>query len=186
MTWYDRFTDPWYVLPLSVLVGAVLALSLAMALHPENDIRAQLTEMFEPTPTPEPTVEPTPEPGALIRDARRRLDILSIKVALEEYYRDHEAFPYTTPGVQTLCVYEDADAGCKLRPYLDPLPVDVLGDPLNNGYWYESDGMTYMLYASMETKEGVDESSCPDPRPEALAKVKVLMCVPGGPPGPQE
>lgn len=184
MTWRERLSDPWYVLPISVLAGAVLALSLAIALEPDDNLSAQLAAAFEPTTEPTVTPTPTPDPGALIRDERRRLDLFAVKLALEAYYRDHGAFPYSTPGVQTLCVYEDADAGCKLRPYLDPIPVDVLGDPLNNGYWYESDGLTYTLYAAMETNVGIDESSCPSPRPERLQKAFALLCIPGGPPGP--
>jgi hypothetical protein len=184
MTWRERLSDPWYVLPISVLAGAVLALSLAIALEPDDNLPAQLAAAFEPTAEPTVTPTPTPDPGALIRDERRRLDLFAVKLALEAYYRDHGAFPYSSPGVQTLCVYEDADAGCKLRPYLDPIPVDVLGDPVNNGYWYESDGLTYTLYAAMETNVGIDESSCPSPRPERLAKAFALLCIPGGPPGP--
>lgn len=48
MTWRDRLTDPWYILPIAVLAGAVLALSLAIVLEPDEDF---MPEPDAPTPT---------------------------------------------------------------------------------------------------------------------------------------
>jgi hypothetical protein len=180
MSWRTRLSDPWYVLPISVLAGAVLALSLAIALEPDNDLEPNLATAVA-TATPH---DPTPDAATALRETRRRIDLLEVKAALDAYHEDHGAYPFTTPGIQPLCVDEEMDAGCLLRPYLDPLPVDPLGAPAVNGYWYESDGESHVLYARMETSEGIDPSTCPSPLAPRFADAVAMLCIPGGAPSP--
>lgn len=49
-------------------------------------------------------------------DARRKGDIAKIKIAVEEYEKDHDCYPL--PG-QVVC-----DPGTGLRPYMDKIPCD--------------------------------------------------------------
>src|SRR5581483_6022865 len=41
-----------------------------------------------------------------------------------------------------------------------PLPQDPLGDPISNGYWYQSDGQSAKVYASLE-EDIAAEQPCP-------------------------
>lgn len=56
-------------------------------------------------------------------DAHRRADLNKIKIALENYYSDHECYPQFTvaPGTQTPTYTCGADI---LKPYLDAMPCD--------------------------------------------------------------
>src|SRR3990170_6469076 len=49
-------------------------------------------------------------------DARRKGDIARIKVAVEEYEKDHDCYPLPQLVV--------CDPGTGLRPYLDSIPCD--------------------------------------------------------------
>jgi hypothetical protein len=110
-----------------------------------------------PTPLPRPTiaggVAGTPEE----RDAQRRADLLVIFDALLQLRAREGSFPSTNNNIQSLCVYRDIDAGCSLIEVLnaDP-PGDPLGEPGRNGYWYQSDGASAKVYASLEGE--IDDS----------------------------
>ncbi len=106
-----------------------------------------------PGPPPTPPPSPTPEPGAADRDARRAEDLELIARALSEFHRSHGAYPDTGDSIQTLCVYEDLDAGCALKEYLDPLPAGPLKDSARDGYWYQSDGKSYVVFAVLESRD---------------------------------
>ena len=60
--------------------------------------------------------------------------------------------------------------------------MDPRGNLAVNGYWYQSDGLSFTLYMSMESGEGVDDSSCPSPHPKELEHVVHLYCASFGPP----
>ena len=132
-----------------------------------------------PTATPNPTtptVTPTPQPGAADRDVQRLFDLEHIRVALEKYYDEEGSYPTTTGNIQTLCAYEKLDAGCKLTKVLDPLPAaDPLGDPLQNGYWYSSDGKSYTIYALQEAPPRPGVSLCE--KPESFKQLERVYCV---------
>jgi len=132
-----------------------------------------------PTATPRPTtptVTPTPEPGAGERDLQRRGHLERLAAALEEYREEKGAYPDTAGNIQTFCAYEDADLGCKLKEVLDPLPAaDPLGEALVNGYWYASDGQSFVVYAIQEEAPSPDAPQCE--RPDALTQFDQVQCV---------
>jgi len=136
---------------------------------------------FTPGPSPTPggaTETPTGEAPAGDpdqRDAVRAQDLVAIQQALEQFRSDEGEYPNTNGNIQTLCVFEDSDAGCALQDILSPLPQDPLGDPAMNGYFYASDGATYTLYA---TREGDQPAECSE-HPDHLGRIDSLSCVRG-------
>jgi 4-amino-4-deoxy-L-arabinose transferase-like glycosyltransferase len=131
-----------------------------------------------PTPTrgPEtPTPTATPAAGGDTRDARRAQDIAAIQGALAQYFAEHGEFPDNGGGIQTLCTYKEADAGCKLEDFLNPLPQDPAGNSTENGYFYASDGPTYSIYA---LRESTIFPACDD-KPSHLDALPSLLCAHG-------
>ena len=132
-----------------------------------------------PTATPHPltpTVTPTPQAGGGQRDLQRAQDLERIRAALEQYYEKEGSYPSTGGNIQTLCAYKDLDVGCKLTEVLDPLPAtDPLGSPLQNGYWYTSDGKSFAVYALQEAAAGPGAPQCE--KPESLKEVDRVYCV---------
>jgi hypothetical protein len=123
-----------------------------------------------------PTVTPTPQPGGEERDVQRLQDLERIHAALEEYYDKEGSYASTGGNMQTLCAYKDLDVGCKLTKVLDPLPAtDPLGDPLQNGYWYTSDGKSSAVYALQEAAPATGVPVCE--KPEAIKKAERVYCV---------
>jgi hypothetical protein len=178
-TWRDRLTDPWYVLPLCALAGAVLALSLAIVLEPNNSISNSTSVAAGVTPA----ATPTPDAAAPAGDVARGADAYKIAAAAFSYYRDHRAFPFTAGGgIEPLCADATTDAGCKFSAYVNPVPVDPRGTPGVNGYWYQSDGLGATLYMSLESGESLGGSPCLEQRPPQLAQVAHLYCLKIGPP----
>ncbi len=112
---------------------------------------------------------------ALIDD-QRVADLAAIALALEQYHEANDAYPLAE-GLQSLCQYQDLDAGCALIEFLDPLPSDPKGQ---RGYWYLSDGVTYTVFAQMEDPRSSPE--CPDVAPGGLEGIQQLYCVRGGVP----
>jgi prepilin-type N-terminal cleavage/methylation domain-containing protein len=83
-------------------------------------------------------------------DSRRKTDIYQIKVAIEEYEKDHDCYP---PPYLLLC-----DPGTGLRPYLDKIPCDP---ETGKSYYYEVDDTTgcakwYRLYGYLENSADKD------------------------------
>ncbi|MEX2159723.1 MAG: glycosyltransferase family 39 protein [Dehalococcoidia bacterium] len=124
---------------------------------------------------PHPTAAPTPTPNVVdvgSRDQQRKDALAAVAEALATYRDRHGTYPVSR-GLQSLCRYQDLDAGCKLLEVLDPLPRD----PVNSGdYYYESDGTSFVIYAILEEVPG-DRGPCPDRpaiRPDDLPR---LYCV---------
>ncbi len=112
------------------------------------------------TPRPdgaEPTV--TGLPGTpLDRDGQRRGDLIFLFQALQGYKEENGSYITTGGKIQTLCAFKDLDQGCQLSEILGrDVPNDPAGDPLENGYWYRSDGETATLYAALEGPIPEDE-----------------------------
>jgi 4-amino-4-deoxy-L-arabinose transferase-like glycosyltransferase len=114
---------------------------------------------------------------AAARDRQRRADLDDLAAALAEYARRSGQYPDTGGSIQTLCAYEDLDAGCQLREVLDPLPVDPLGESTRHSYWYSSNGRSFTLYAGLESPPS-DEDLCPAEL-EHLGGVEYLYCLRG-------
>jgi hypothetical protein len=89
-------------------------------------------------------------PGSVEGRNRQRLeDLRALRNALDAYARaNNGAFVSTNGNFQTLCTYERLDAGCALNKHLDRLPADPTGP--NFGYFYQSDGKSYVLGAQWE------------------------------------
>jgi hypothetical protein len=117
---------------------------------------------------------PTP-PGGDTRDAARRQDLAAIQQALEQYRREHGSYPDTKSGTQSVCVYPTTDAGCSLETVMGTVPVDPLGDPATNGYWYASNGATYTIWAQRESDQF---EPCLE-RPYHLRSFDSLLCIQG-------
>lgn len=90
-------------------------------------------------------------PEAEARDLARWRDLQAIADALDRYQRQHGGYPDTAGQRQTLCVFRTLDVGCALDGLLSPIPMDPLGDPGANGYWFVSTVDKYALYARRET-----------------------------------
>jgi hypothetical protein len=101
------------------------------------------------------------------RNERRLQDLAALKEALDTHARaNNGAFVSSNGSLQTLCTYQDLDAGCALSEYLNPLPADPEGR--NFGYYYLSDGKGYVVGARWEGDQPPpDGFECPpDFRPE--------------------
>jgi hypothetical protein len=129
------------------------------------------------TPTPAPTVVSGPVVEA--RDKTRKDDLERMAAALDKYYDKKKEYPSTGGNIQTVCVYKDDDAYCKVEDFIDPIPADPLGDPGANGYWYASDGKSYTLIAAMELPANeMPPGSCPEAAAKHTKKTN-LYCMTG-------
>ncbi|MGB2693733.1 MAG: type II secretion system protein GspG [Dehalococcoidia bacterium] len=133
------------------------------------------TDTPGPSPTLGPPTEtPAPEPGGDERDVTREQDLADIEQALADYKDDKGDYPDTGGNIQSLCVFQDTDAGCDLKDFLDPLPMDPLGEPVSeNGYWYASDGKEFTVYAQRESNE---IPACAE-HPDHLSHFASVLCV---------
>jgi len=103
-----------------------------------------------PTPKARPTVAGATGTAA-DRDHQRQVDLLTMLDGFNKLKARDGSYPTTNGNIQTLCAFKDLDIGCALKDVLpNGPPQDPLGDPVQNGYWYSSDGNSLKLYASME------------------------------------
>ncbi|MCH8162033.1 MAG: glycosyltransferase family 39 protein, partial [Chloroflexi bacterium] len=89
------------------------------------------------------------EPGASQRDLVRRQELLDIAGALAEFERLTGRFPDTGGVIAVGCAGGAIGELCRFQ---DELGVETLADargrPFTYGYWYQSDGATFTLYAA--------------------------------------
>ncbi len=150
-----------------------------------GEIGTPVRSAYVPEPTPAAAVVPTAvvRPGTDVaagtpelRDTRRRTDLLLLLSAATTVRAAEGEFPTTNGNVQTLCVFVEYDIGCTLEDALgSPPPVDPLGNPGENGYWYVSDGDTMEIFASLEG-DIPDADICPTQN-EQLQRQPNLICV---------
>ena len=96
----------------------------------------------------------------LDRDGTRRGDLIRILQAANAYKEENGEYISTDGNIQTLCAFKDIDKGCEYEATLGgDVPEDPAGDPVQNGYWYQSDGQSLVLYAALEL-EIPDEERC--------------------------
>ncbi|MEX2247889.1 MAG: hypothetical protein WEC75_14535 [Dehalococcoidia bacterium] len=134
---------------------------------------------------PPPGVTPSPRPRPTIagasgtaeeRDGRRKADLLTLAYGFNSLRDAEGSFPTTNGNVQTLCAFKDLDVGCSVEEYVrvEP-PEDPLGDPIQNGYWYSSDGQSMRVYASLE--EEVPEGERCETEDANLRDKPNLICI---------
>ena len=130
---------------------------------------------------PSPTPRPTSAAGAAVpqgtkdqRDAKRRSDLLILLNAVNQVKARDGSYPDSNNNVQTVCKYQDNDAGCALKAFIDG---DIPEDPLGNGegYWMQSDGTRARFFASLENSIS-DSEKCPTTDAE-LVKHDNLICI---------
>jgi len=177
-----RTALPIAVLGLVVLVIIFVQLCGRERVQPLGEVTPLAQATLAPTFTPGPSATAGPveatatvaaEVGGAERDQIRLRDLRAIQQALELYRLDHDQYPDTKGGIQSFCVFKEFDQGCELEAVLSPLPSDPLGDPAENGYWYESEGTFYMLYAQRES-DAVPECGG---HPDHLKDFKSVICV---------
>lgn len=140
----------------------------------EDAITRQVPQAPEGEPEPTP-VEPGTTPEE--RDQTRREHLEQIRAALEQYGTQHGGYPTTGGQSQTLCVYQDLDAGCALAELLPVLPAEPLGSSPSDGYWYWSDGVSFVVIAQLEATDE-QPGQCPEKAGRAAGDRK-QYCVEG-------
>lgn len=76
------------------------------------------------------------------RDAKRKSDLVVLKLKMEDYYNDHNRYP---------TVDEMDECKVPFRPYMDLIPCD----PRGPAYYYETNesGQWYRIYTALEYEE---------------------------------
>jgi hypothetical protein len=109
-------------------------------------------------------------------DAERRRELQVLSAALADYRSVNGSYPTTSNNVQSACNYP-VDKLCLLEPKLGKDAfLDPRGVPGVYGYWYKSDGSSFILFASMES-EVASSDSCPVERHLQEAHVQNVLCV---------
>ena len=162
--------------------------ALGSAIEATPGSRVLVVPTLAPITTPTPVVAAATATAssaaeALARDTERLGELAVIQSALAEYRERFKKYPDTEGNLQTLCNYKDLDKGCDLRKVLEDdeegFLEDPLGSPLDNGYWYASDGDTYTIWALREGPGNPGDPICPD-APVHLKEKGNLFCVSGG------
>jgi len=115
--------------------------------------------------------EPTMFANAI--DRQRMADLQSIQPRLATYLVEYGVYPDTKTQVQSLCVYPE-DVGCVLYATDGQnIPRDATG----TGYYYQSDGQRYILYAE---RDGDEMPLCLE-EPEHFSGIGIdsVLCVIG-------
>ena len=189
--WLRMSTVPIVVIVavLAAVITTDLATGGAHEPNPENQatpgpaVAALTPRPRTPLPPPNtrtPTAAPTTVSGPVVeaRDQTRKDDLERMAAALEKYYDKKKEYPSTGGNLQSVCIYKDVDAYCKVEDFIDPIPADPLGDPAANGYWYASDGKSYTLIAAMEMPADAMAQNCPEAAPKHTKKAN-LYCLTG-------
>ena len=150
--------------------------------YPDGSLAFSIVEIKGPASPPATLQEPdeaeeTPMPSTpAARDEQRRAELGRIAAALFDYREETGAFPDTGGSVQTSCAYTDLDKLCVIgeRVGVETL-IDPRGDVHRYGYWYESDGESFTLYATFEGPPSPEEA-CAKPHPSMAAR-PYLVCV---------
>lgn len=151
-------------------------------MYPDDTLAFSIVEIkgrATPMPTSEASEkdEEVPVPSsAAERDQERRAELMVITSALIEYQKETGSFPSTSGNLQGACSYPGMDQLCMFSEKLglDTL-VDPRGDAHQFGYFYESNGNSFTLYATFET-EPLPQEACAS-APTGLASRPNLVCV---------
>ena len=153
-----------------VAAGVIVLAAVIDRIDDSSTGRSNVGTPGEPASVPGSTGDP------MANDADRRRELQAISDALAEYHRVHGSYPSTANNVQTACNYP-IDKLCQLMPALGKDGfLDPRGSPDRFGYWYKSDGSSFILFASMESEVGAD-NSCPDERHLRDERVQNVFCL---------
>lgn len=89
-------------------------------------------------------------PDIIDRDAERTSDLGRVAAALLNYRDRSGRFPDTGGEVDIACAYGGLGPLCQLEGLDLETFADPRGSALTYGYWYQSDGRSFVLYASFE------------------------------------
>ncbi len=95
------------------------------------------------------------------RDLARRNDLDRVGEALDVCAGTGGGYPDTAGELLPLTVLILSGSDCLIRQLLPDIPRDPLGDPVRDGYWYHSDGSSFVLVALREDPQG-EAGDCPD------------------------
>ncbi|MHB8375526.1 MAG: hypothetical protein ACYDEB_01025 [Dehalococcoidia bacterium] len=167
----DRLRPPATVLAVVLASFAVVGAVLAFAFARSGGSNAAPPAAVASAAAPTPGSFPTPTLADTLLDARRQLDLASVRDALTAYTVFFGAYPSTGGVLKTLCSLP-TDTGCQLARYAAALPSSDGLFP----YWYASDGQSFTLLARVQTPPEKDD--CPGGLPSPLARAPVY-CVRG-------
>jgi hypothetical protein len=130
------------------------------------------------TPRPRPTFTGNLQGTAAERDAERRNDLLQVLSASNAYREANGEFISTNGNIQTLCAFQDVDAGCALAGFMGgEVPIDPSGEATRNGYWYQSDGRSLRAYAALEL-EIPDAERCDTNYVDFRGRIMICIAAP--------
>lgn len=96
------------------------------------------------------------------QDSKRKSDLAQVQRALEVYYNDYDRYPSSNASGQIVVANDTNDPnkewGTSWSPYMDVLPIDPVQSK-DYGYWADTDGQSYALYASLD-REDKDPQVC--------------------------
>jgi hypothetical protein len=171
--------DPMYAIPVAALVCAAITAASFLLFSSEgsaevSQVPPQATATAAAPTATRPAANATSEPsyGDVLADTQRLLDLAKVRDVLESYFDERGSYPSTSGEFSTLCE-TPADAGCELLS-IDPSVPEGYNDEL---FWYQSDGVTYTLFARVAVAPAA--SDCPDEVPPALDGEHV-SCIRGG------
>jgi hypothetical protein len=143
--------------------------------YPEQRVVARAVTVPPSATAVTDTGAPYIPPGGLERDAKRRADLLRITAALLQYKEQHGSFPDTGGNAKTACAYKELDPLCQFE---SELGADTLVDPRRDtgryGYWYTSDGASFIIFATFEGPIPAEETCIP--KSEDIARKPNLFC----------
>ena len=95
------------------------------------------------------------------RDLTREADLERVREALEFCVEVTGRFPDSGGNLRALSLVVLSGSDCLLKRLLPNVPQDPLGDPVRDGYWYQSNGVDFLLVALLESSP--DElTDCPE------------------------
>jgi hypothetical protein len=161
-------------LPAAICFTTVCALLLAFVVIARPGVR-ESTKTSASIATERPATAAQPQGTQEQRNEQRISDLRTLAGALEAYaQKNNGVFISTNDRLQTVCTYQALDAGCKLKDQIEVIPEDPAGG--NAGYFYQSDGRSFILAAQWEGSEEPPEGfDCPTRLPHIQADRTICL-----------
>lgn len=97
-----------------------------------------------------------------VRDAQRKADLNQLRIALETYRSDIDAYPPAAAGNSLGTCGAALTRGSPAVAYIQKIPCDPTAQAYNNGrYFYSLNGSTYILRACLENTNDKDRTPPP-------------------------